>query len=62
MHAVVFAGFSAEALRTRIQHVQARVVITVDSVSRNGRVVPLKENVDEVKEFYFAYNKHKNSN
>ena len=47
VHAVVFAGFSSEALRSRIQHVNAKVVITVDSMMRNGRSVPLKQNVDE---------------
>jgi len=47
VHAVVFAGFSAEALRSRIQHVGAKVVVTVDAVQRNGREVPLKQNVDE---------------
>jgi acetyl-CoA synthetase len=47
VHAVVFAGFSAEALRARILHVGAKVVVTVDAMTRSGRTVPLKENVDE---------------
>ena len=47
VHAVVFAGFSAEALRSRIQHVGAKVVVTADAMVRNGREVPLKANVDE---------------
>lgn len=46
-HAVVFAGFSAEALRTRVQHVGANVVVTVDGMKRGGRSVPLKQQVDE---------------
>jgi acetyl-CoA synthetase len=47
VHAVVFAGFSAEALRARILHVGAKVVVTVDAMTRSGRTVPLKDNVDE---------------
>jgi acetyl-CoA synthetase len=39
MHAVVFAGFSAEALRSRIQHVKAKLVVTVDTMMRSGRSV-----------------------
>lgn len=45
-HSVVFAGFSAGALRSRIDDAQARVVITSDGQYRRGRPVPLKENVD----------------
>ncbi len=36
---MVFAGFSAEALRSRIQHVKAKVVVTVDVMKRSGRAV-----------------------
>ena len=47
VHSVIFAGFSAEALRERIVHCEARVVITADGGWRRGAVVPLKEAVDE---------------
>jgi len=46
-HSVVFAGFSAEALRSRIQDAQAKLVITVDGQNRRGSVMALKPAVDE---------------
>ncbi len=46
-HSVIFGGFSAEALRDRIQDAQARFVITANGGYRRGKVVPLKENVDQ---------------
>ncbi len=46
VHSVVFGGFSAEALRDRINDAEARVVITADGGYRRGQVVPLKQNVD----------------
>jgi acetyl-CoA synthetase len=45
-HTVVFGGFSAEALRTRLQDAAARVVITADGGWRKDAIVPLKEQVD----------------
>ncbi|WP_206812306.1 acetate--CoA ligase [Paradesulfitobacterium ferrireducens] len=45
-HSVVFGGFSAEALRDRINDAQAKVLITSDGSFRRGSVVPLKENAD----------------
>ena len=49
-HSVVFAGFSAEALKTRILDLEAGVVITADGGWRRGKVVPLKPSVDEALE------------
>ena len=46
-HSVVFAGFSAEALRSRIDDAQAKVVITADGQNRRGSVMALKPAVDE---------------
>ncbi len=46
-HSVVFAGFSAEALRSRIADAQARLVITADGQYRRGSAVSLKTAVDE---------------
>jgi acetyl-CoA synthetase len=46
-HSVVFAGFSAEALRSRIDDAQARLVITADGQNRRGAPMPLKPAVDE---------------
>ena len=49
-HSVVFAGFSAEALRTRIDDAQAKLVITSDGQHRRGSAMPLKPAVDEAVE------------
>ena len=40
VHAVVFAGFSAEALRDRINDAQAKVLITADGGFRRGQTHP----------------------
>jgi acetyl-CoA synthetase len=45
-HSVVFGGFSAEALRDRINDAEARLLITADGAWRRGQVVPLKESAD----------------
>ena len=47
IHIVVFGGFSAKALRDRIQDCQSSMVITADEGLRGGRFVPLKANADE---------------
>ncbi|MCB1021381.1 MAG: acetate--CoA ligase [Acidobacteria bacterium] len=49
-HSVVFGGFSAEALKTRIQDLEATLVITADGGWRRGKIVPLKKAVDEALE------------
>ncbi|MCT2589905.1 acetate--CoA ligase [Streptomyces sp. N2-109] len=46
-HSVVFGGFSADALATRIEDADARVVITADGGYRKGGASPLKPAVDE---------------
>ena len=46
-HNVVFGGFSAEALRDRINDSKSRVLITQDGGYRRGTIVPLKKNADE---------------
>ena len=46
-HSIVFGGFSAEALRERINDAKAKVVITCDGAWRRGSIVPLKASVDE---------------
>ncbi|MBA3584470.1 MAG: acetate--CoA ligase, partial [Gemmatimonadetes bacterium] len=47
VHNVIFGGFSAEAIRDRVNDSQARAVVTADGGWRRGMVVPLKANVDE---------------
>ena len=46
-HSVVFGGFSANALHERIEDAESRIVITADGGWRRGKVVPLKQTVDE---------------
>ena len=46
-HSVIFGGFSAEALRDRINDCGAKVLLTQDGGWRRGSVVPLKKMVDE---------------
>ena len=45
-HSVVFGGFSADALRTRIVDAEAKVVITADGGYRRGSASALKPAVD----------------
>ncbi|RLF45746.1 MAG: acetyl-coenzyme A synthetase, partial [Thermoplasmata archaeon] len=47
IHSVVFSGFSALALRDRINDCEAKVVITCDEFYRRGKTVPLKKQTDE---------------
>ena len=42
IHSVVFAGFSAESLKDRINDCKASAVITVDSFLRNGKIITTK--------------------
>ena len=45
-HSVIFGGFSAEALHTRIADAEAKVVVTTDGQWRKGKAAPLKAAVD----------------
>jgi acetyl-CoA synthetase len=47
MHSVVFAGFSATALRARVEDAEAKLVITTDGQFRRGKAVSLKVGVDD---------------
>ncbi len=46
VHSIVFGGFSAHALRDRIQDCRAKLVVTADGGLRGGKVIALKDNVD----------------
>ncbi|MGH7564640.1 MAG: AMP-binding protein, partial [Gemmatimonadota bacterium] len=46
VHSVIFGGFSAAAIKDRVNDAGARLVITADGGWRRGRLVPLKPNVD----------------
>ena len=47
VHSVVFSAFSAAALQVRLQDTEAKVLITADGYPRRGKIVNLKQNVDE---------------
>jgi acetyl-CoA synthetase len=49
-HSVVFGGFSAEAVRDRMNDAEAKLIITADGGYRRGAIVPLKSNVDKAVE------------
>ncbi|OMH23683.1 acetyl-coenzyme A synthetase [Tersicoccus phoenicis] len=46
VHSLVFGGFSAEALRFRVEDTGAKVLVTSDGQHRRGAVVPVKRNAD----------------
>jgi acetyl-CoA synthetase len=46
-HSVVFSGFSAEALKERVNDCGAKVIITSDGGFRRGTTIGIKKNVDE---------------
>ena len=50
IHSVVFAGFSANALKERINDASAKVLLTADGGFRGDKVTPLKDISDEALE------------
>jgi acetyl-CoA synthetase len=51
IHSVVFSGFSSKAFRDRVNDAEAKVVITCDGFYRRGKIIPLKEQMDEALEW-----------
>ena len=47
IHSVVFGGFAANSLATRIDDAQPKVMVTSDAGMRGGKAVPYKHLVDE---------------
>ena len=47
IHSVVFGGFSSDALRSRIDDAEAKLVVTADGSYRRGKPSTLKPAVDE---------------
>src|SRR3712207_2249224 len=47
-HNVVFGGFSAEAVRERMEFSEAKALVTVDGARRKGKTAPIKQQVDDV--------------
>jgi len=47
IHSIIFGGFSSESIKDRIQDCESKMVITSDGSFRNGKIIPLKQNVDK---------------
>jgi acetyl-CoA synthetase len=47
VHSVIFGGFSAHAIRDRMEDADSHVILTADGGYRRGAVLPLKKIVDE---------------
>lgn len=55
IHTVIFSGFSATSIKDRVVDSQSKVIITADGGYRRGKIVQLKEVVDEaIKDFDFV--------
>ena len=46
-HSVIFGGFSAQAIKDRVEDAKSKVIVTADGGWRRGKVVPLKDTVDQ---------------
>jgi len=46
VHSVIFGGFSAESIRSRVADASAKLIVTADGGWRKGKVFPLKGTVD----------------
>ncbi|MBT2553257.1 acetate--CoA ligase [Arthrobacter sp. ISL-5] len=46
VHSLVFGGFSAEALKFRVEDTRAKLLVTTDGQFRRGEAVPVKDNAD----------------
>jgi acetyl-CoA synthetase len=47
VHSIVFGGFSADALRDRIQDADCKLLICADESYRGGKIIPAKINADK---------------
>ena len=50
IHAVVFSGFSADALADRINDSEAKILVTADGAYRRGKIIQLKQTADKALE------------
>ncbi|MFN7097481.1 MAG: acetate--CoA ligase, partial [Gammaproteobacteria bacterium] len=46
VHSVIFGGFSADAIKDRIQDANCKIVVTANDYYRGKKMVPLKQHVD----------------
>ncbi len=46
-HSIIFGGFSASAIKDRVEDAKSKILVTADGGYRRGKIVPLKETVDE---------------
>src|SRR4051812_32142823 len=46
-HNVVFGGFSADAVKERMEFSDAKALVTIDGARRKGKTAPIKQQVDE---------------
>ena len=57
IHTVIFSGFSATAIKDRIEDSKSKIVITSDGGYRRGNIIKLKEVVDDaIKDLDFVQN------
>ncbi|HJJ24831.1 MAG TPA: acetate--CoA ligase, partial [Nitrosopumilus sp.] len=55
IHSVIFSGFSAASIKDRIDDSKSKIVITADGGYRKGKIVKLKEVIDDaIKDFEFV--------
>jgi acetyl-CoA synthetase len=47
IHSIIFGGFSAESISGRINDCDSEFIITSDEGVRGGKIIPLKDTVDE---------------
>jgi acetyl-CoA synthetase len=47
-HNVVFGGFSADAVKERMEFSNAKALVTIDGARRKGKTAPIKQQVDAV--------------
>ncbi len=46
-HSIIFGGFSAAAIRDRVEDGKSKIILTADGGWRRGKAVPLKQNADD---------------
>ena len=55
IHTVIFSGFSAASIKDRIDDSKSKIVITADGGYRRGKIVKLKEVIDDaITDFEFC--------